>query len=73
MNSGQQGALTEAPPAERIIDSRTRQAGFERRHWISKGERGMLKIVSNQNLQIFGVTNVTSSQAMTAIPLPIER
>jgi len=28
---------------------------------------------SNQNFQICGVTNVTSSQAMTAIPLPIER
>jgi len=29
--------------------------------------------VPNQNLQIKGVTIVVSSQAMTAIPLPIER
>lgn len=28
---------------------------------------------SNQNLQTSGVTNVVSSQAMTAIPLPMER
>jgi hypothetical protein len=28
---------------------------------------------SNQNFQILGVTNVASNQAMTAIPLPIER
>ena len=28
---------------------------------------------SNQNLQTNGVTNVVSSQAMTAIPLPMER
>jgi hypothetical protein len=27
----------------------------------------------NQNFQTSGVTNVVSSQAMTAIPLPIER
>ena len=27
----------------------------------------------NQNLQIIGVTNVVISQAMTAIPLPMER
>jgi hypothetical protein len=27
----------------------------------------------NQNLQTSGVTNVVSSQAMTAIPLPMER
>ena len=29
--------------------------------------------VPNQNLQTSGVTNVVSSQAMTAIPLPMER
>jgi hypothetical protein len=29
--------------------------------------------VPDQNLQIMGVTIVVSSQAMTAIPLPIER
>ena len=34
---------------------------------------GKFQSSRNQNFQIVGVTNVVSSQAMTAIPLPMER
>ena len=35
--------------------------------------RVTVQIPGNQNLQIIGVTNAASSQAMIAIPLPMER
>ena len=35
--------------------------------------RGKFPSPRNQNFQIVGVTNVVSSQAMRAIPLPTER
>jgi hypothetical protein len=41
--------------------------------WEGQHGRGKFHICAHQNLQTSGVTNVVSSQAMTAIPLPMER
>ena len=52
----------------------------QRRHlkpvtWLVPKWQGVASstFAPNQNLQTSGVTNVVTSQAMTAIPLPMER
>lgn len=43
------------------------------RHASIGGNLGKPRISCGQKFQIFGVTNEASSQAMTAMPLPMER
>jgi len=48
-------------------------SGYRVNDWVPD-DAGLSTVSEiSQNLQIIGVTNVASSQAMIAIPLPMER